>query len=83
VTRKQDVADVIHLNKHKVFAVLDNAKVEHTWCWIFDTGASNHMTGSHTFFSDLDTSIAGTVRFGDDVVARIEGRDTILFEIKN
>jgi hypothetical protein len=40
------------------------------------------MTGTRVFFSDLDTNIAGTVRFGDGAVARIEGRGTILFECK-
>jgi hypothetical protein len=32
------------------------------------------MTGTRAFFSDLDTNIAGTVRFGDGAVAQIEGR---------
>jgi hypothetical protein len=80
--RQSPAGDGVHLSEHKAFAVLDNAKEERTRRWIFDTGASNHMTGTRAFFSDLDTSIAGIVRFGNGVVAQIEGRDTILFECK-
>jgi hypothetical protein len=82
VMRQSPAGDGVHLSEHKAFAVLDNAKEERTRRWIFDTGASNHMTGTRAFFSDLDTSIVGTMRFGDGAVARIEGRGTILFECK-
>ena len=51
--------------------------------WILDTGATNHMTGSRTAFSDLDTSTVGTVCFGDSSLIRIEGCGTILYECKN
>ena len=51
--------------------------------WIFDTGASNHMTGSKAAFSDLDTGVTGSVKFGDGSVVRIEGCGTVLFACKN
>jgi hypothetical protein len=63
---------VIH--EEKVFAQLGrpesgrNAKL-----WIFDTGATNHMTGSRAAFIVLDTSVRGMVRFGDNSTAEIEG----------
>jgi hypothetical protein len=31
----------------------------------------------------IDTTVLGTVRFGDDSVARIEGRETVVFVCKN
>lgn len=34
-------------------------------------------------FSDLDTKVLGSVRFGDGSVAGIEGRGTVLFRCKN
>jgi len=33
--------------------------------WVLDTGASNHMTGRREALASLDTSVLGTVRFGD------------------
>lgn len=51
--------------------------------WFLDTGASNHMTGRRDVFADLDTSIGGTVKFGDGSVVEIKGRGTILFACGN
>jgi hypothetical protein len=52
-------------------------------CWIFDIGASNHMIKIKEVFSDFDTSIIDTVRFGDSSVVQIEGCGTTLFMCKN
>jgi hypothetical protein len=51
--------------------------------WILDTGATNHMSGPRAVFTNLDTKVLGTVRFGDNLVARIEGQGTIKFMCKN
>jgi len=51
--------------------------------WILDTGASNHMTGTRSLFSELDKGIGGSVRFGDGSTVAIEGRGTIVFSCKN
>jgi hypothetical protein len=34
--------------------------------WFLDSGASNHMCGRREFFSELDTSVHGFVKLGDD-----------------
>ena len=47
--------------------------------WVLDTGATNHMTGAKSAFSELDSGIRRTVKFGDGSVVEIEGHDTILF----
>ena len=47
--------------------------------WVLNTGATNHMTGAKSAFSDLDSGIRGTVKFGDGSVVEIEGHGTILF----
>jgi hypothetical protein len=39
------------------------------------------MTGTREIFSELNTGIQGTVRFGDGSVVAIAGRQTILFEV--
>lgn len=51
--------------------------------WVLDTGATNHMSGCRSAFRELDTRVLGSVRFGDDSMARIEGRGTVVLECKN
>ena len=51
--------------------------------WYVDSGASNHMTGDGDTFSELDTSIVGTVKFGDGSRVEIQGRGTVLLECRN
>ena len=41
------------------------------------------MTGERGVFSELNTDIYGTVRFGDGSVTEIEGSGTIVFSCKN
>lgn len=73
----------VELVEEKVFVVLDSNPERDTRQWIFDTGASNHMTGAREVFSDLDTSVADMVRFGDGSQVQIEGCGTVLFDCKN
>jgi len=51
--------------------------------WILDTGATNHMTGTQSVFSNLDTGVCGSVKFGDGSVVGIEGCGTVLFRCKD
>ena len=73
----------VQLVQEKVFAMLDDERKRDSCRWIFDTGASNHMTGCRDAFFDLDTGITGTVLFGDDSVVHIKDCGTILFDSKN
>jgi hypothetical protein len=41
------------------------------------------MSGSRSAFTELDTAVQGTIRFGDDSVAEIEGRGTVEFLCKD
>jgi hypothetical protein len=41
------------------------------------------MSGSRAAFSKLDTAVLGTVRFGNDSAAHIEGCGTVTFVCKN
>ncbi|WVZ51167.1 hypothetical protein U9M48_002333 [Paspalum notatum var. saurae] len=63
----------VHLVEGKVYAALDDEERRDPQRWIFDTGASNHMTGCRDAFSDLDTRHH---RHG-------AGCGTILFDRKN
>ncbi|GJS60265.1 uncharacterized mitochondrial protein-like protein [Tanacetum coccineum] len=51
--------------------------------WYFDNGASNHMTGNYSYFSELNENITGRVRFGDGSCVSIKGKGSILFQGKN
>ncbi|GJT92204.1 uncharacterized mitochondrial protein-like protein [Tanacetum coccineum] len=51
--------------------------------WYFDNGASNHMTGNYSYFSELNENIIGRVRFGDGSCVSIKGKGSILFQGKN
>jgi hypothetical protein len=57
-------------------------KERNTGTWVLDNGATSHMSGCQTVFTKIDTVVLGTVHFGDDSVARIEGRGTIVFICK-
>ena len=45
--------------------------------WYLDTGATNHMTGRREFFSNLDESTTGSVKFGDNSRIQIRGKGGI------
>lgn len=51
--------------------------------WYLDTGATNHMTGVRSVFSEPDTAVTGFVKFGDGSIVTIAGCSTILFTYKN
>jgi hypothetical protein len=70
-------AHLVHLHEEKVFAQLGEKGIRDFRAWICDTGATNHMSGSRAAFAEMDAAVRGTVRFGDDSVAEIEGRSTV------
>ena len=45
--------------------------------WYLDTGATNHMTGRREFFSVLDESTTGSVKFSDNSRILIKGKGSI------
>ena len=74
----------IRLGEAKVFAQLDREEGDRdTGLWYLDTGATNHMTGARGVFSELDTSVVGTVLFSDGSVVDIKGRGMIPVIHKN
>jgi hypothetical protein len=76
------VRPTVHMDEGKLFIQLGDG--EHADCsrWILDSGATNHMTGERSAFTEIDNKVHGTVRFGDGAVANIEGRGTILVRCK-
>ncbi|WVZ53904.1 hypothetical protein U9M48_004791 [Paspalum notatum var. saurae] len=73
----------VEIVEAKVFAQLGPKEERNPRRWVLDTGATNHMTGARAAFSELDTSVCGSVKFGDGSVVEIEGRGTVIFACKN
>jgi hypothetical protein len=73
----------VHLVEDKVFAHLSDTMEKDSRRWVLDTGATNHMMGCRSVFSNLDRNVHGTVRFRDSSVVQIKGLGTILFSCKN
>jgi hypothetical protein len=66
----------------KIYVQLDEETERDDSLWYLDSGATNHMSGCRRTFIDIDTSIRGTVKFGDGSEVTIEGSGTVLFEGK-
>ena len=77
---KAQTREPIQLKEAQVFAQISERDEQHEHRrWVLDTGATNHMTGVRSAFSELDSRIYETVKFDDGFVIEIEGRHTILF----
>ncbi|CAA6669934.1 unnamed protein product [Spirodela intermedia] len=55
--RKPGAQTQIHLREEKVFAHLEEEELRDEEAWVVDTGATNHMSGSRTAFTELDTKL--------------------------
>ncbi|KAG7546288.1 Zinc finger CCHC-type [Arabidopsis suecica] len=71
--------EVVYLNEKNVKPSQFERQVEGENIWYLDNGASNHMTGNRAYFSKLDETVTGKVRFGDDSRIDIKGKGSILF----
>jgi hypothetical protein len=73
----------IHLNKPRAHAFLgkgaDDDKIDG---WYLDTGAMNHMTGQHEFFSTLDSGVKGSIKFTDTSTVKVKGVGSIIFKAR-
>jgi hypothetical protein len=72
----------LRIIEEKVFIQLDAEANHDDSLWYLDSGATNHMSGCRRAFVDIDTSIRGSVKFGDGSKVTIEGSGTMLFEGK-
>jgi hypothetical protein len=73
----------VEIVEANVLAELDDGGEHDDTVWYLDSGATNHMCGERSAFSNLDSNIKGTISFGDGSVAKIEGHGTILFAGKD
>ena len=57
--------EAVFLNEEKVLLKsLEPSKKENRM-WYLDNGASNHMTGEKSYFSELNENVKGRVKFVD------------------
>jgi hypothetical protein len=82
-TSAQGSVTEVEIQEEKVFAHLDEEKERDTGTWVLDTRVTDHMSGCRAAFTKINMMVLGTVRFGDDSVVRIEGRETVMFVCKN
>ena len=70
---------VVYLNEKNCLPEKYETNGDSEDIWYLDNGASNHMTGNRRYFSMMDKTITGKVRFGDDSRIDIKGKGTISF----
>lgn len=75
--------EVVYLNEGKIVPSNYEASNNEDNVWYLDNGASNHMSGDRRYFSAIDDSVTGKVRFGDDSRIDIKGKWTIEFTDRN
>lgn len=75
--------EVVYLNERKVNPNVFEADLDTMNVWYLDNGASNHMSGNRLFFYELNETIIGKVRFGDDSQIDIKGKGSERFILKD
>jgi hypothetical protein len=73
----------VEIVEQKVFANLGSPEEHDDKRWVLDTGATNHMTDTKHYFTELDTMICDQVKFGDGSVMKIGGRGNIVLVYKS
>jgi hypothetical protein len=73
-------AALLHLDEPRAHALLsDGSNSDKTDGWCLDTSATHHMTGRWEFFTELDSDVRGSVKFGDASDVEIKGVDSVIF----
>ncbi|KAI3756862.1 hypothetical protein L1987_56686 [Smallanthus sonchifolius] len=73
----------VFLNEEKVIPSRFDDESREEEIWYLDNGASNHMTGNSTYFSEINERITGKVKFGDGSCVEIKGKGSIILNTKN
>jgi hypothetical protein len=74
-------AALLHLDEPRAHALLgDGSSNDKADGWCLDTGATHHMSGRQELFTELDSDVRGSVKFGDDASdVEIKGVGSIIF----
>jgi hypothetical protein len=75
-----DAAALLHLDELKARTFLgDGSSNDMIEGWCLDIGATHHMTDRREFFTELDSSVRGSVKFGDASGLEIKGAGSVVF----
>jgi hypothetical protein len=73
-------AALLHLDEPRAHALLgDGSNNDKTDGWCLDIGATHHMTGRREFFTELDSDVQGSIKFGDASSVEIKGVGSVIF----
>jgi hypothetical protein len=75
-------AALLHLDEPKAHALLGDGPSSETGGWCLDTDATHHMTGRQEFFTELDSDVRCSVKFGDASAVEIKGVDSVILTAK-
>jgi hypothetical protein len=71
---------LLHLDEPRAHTLLsDGCSNDKTDGWCLNTGATHHMTGRWEFFTELDSDVRGSVKFGDASGVEIKDVGSIIF----
>jgi hypothetical protein len=77
-------AAALHLDELRAHTLLgDGPGNDKTNGWCLDTGATHHMTGRWEFFTELDSDVRGSVKFGDASSVEIKGVGSVIFAVES
>jgi hypothetical protein len=77
-------ATLLHLDEPRAHALIgDGSSNDKTDGWFLDTGATHHMTGQREFFTELDSNVRGSVKFGDASSVEIKGVGSVIFTVES
>ncbi|GJW34724.1 hypothetical protein Tco_0057644 [Tanacetum coccineum] len=77
------IQETIFMNEEKYTPPMSKSNTDEDDVWYFDNGASNHMTGDYSHFSELNENFSGRVRYEDGSCVIIKEKGSILFQGKN
>ncbi|XP_076938738.1 uncharacterized protein LOC143607038 [Bidens hawaiensis] len=77
VLMKISINDQVMLNEENMHPKWYESDPMKDGFWYLDNGASNHMTGMKSYFSELDENVVGKVHFGDSSCVDIKGKGAI------
>jgi hypothetical protein len=73
---------LLHLDEPRAHDLLgDESSNDKTDGWCLDTGATHRMTGQWEFFTELDSDVRGSVKFGDASGMEIKGVGSVFFVV--